>query len=119
VRDVLYVDDLLDAYDAAVNQIDTAGGEVYNIGGGPNHTMSVWTEFGPLLERLMRESGFANGIPISHSEWRPGDQLIYISNIQKAERELGWRPLVGIEEGIRRLYEWVVANRSLFDAGVK
>ena len=53
-------------------------------------------------------------IPVSWSDWRPGDQRIYVSDVRKAERELGWRPRVGVEEGIRRLYEWVIANRSLF-----
>jgi len=109
IRDVLFVDDLLDAYDAAIAHIDVAAGQVYNVGGGPAHTMSVWAEFGPILERLMGRS-----IPVSYSDWRPGDQRIIICDIRKAERELGWRPRVGVEEGIRRLYEWVVANRSVF-----
>lgn len=109
VRDVLYVDDLLDIYDAAVDQIETAAGQVYNVGGGPARTMSVWQEFGPLLERLA-------GCPVrvSYADWRPGDQQVYVSDIRKAEAELGWRPRVGVEQGIRQLYEWVVANRDLF-----
>ncbi|MEA3375868.1 MAG: SDR family NAD(P)-dependent oxidoreductase [Chloroflexota bacterium] len=109
VRDVLYVDDLLDIYDAAVDQIETAAGQVYNVGGGPARTMSVWQEFGPLLERLV-------GRPVraSYADWRPGDQQVYVSDIRKAEAELGWRPHVGVEQGIRQLYEWVVANRDLF-----
>jgi CDP-paratose 2-epimerase len=109
VRDVLFVDDLLDAYDASLAHIDVAAGQVYNVGGGPAHTMSVWAEFGPILERLMGSS-----IPVSYSDWRPGDQRIVICDIRKAGRDLGWQPRVGVEEGIRRLYEWVVANRSLF-----
>ena len=109
VRDVLFVDDLLNAYDAAIAYIDVAAGQVYNVGGGPAHTMSVWTEFGPILERLMGRS-----IPVSYDGWRPGDQRVVICDIRKAERELGWRPRVGVEEGIRRLYEWVVANQHLF-----
>ena len=110
VRDVLFVDDLLDAYDAAVAHIDVAAGQVYNVGGGPAHTMSVWAECGPLLERLM-----GRAIPVSYSNWRPGDQRVYVSDIRKAGRELGWQPRVGVEEGVRRLYEWVAANRVLFE----
>ncbi|MCK4315960.1 MAG: GDP-mannose 4,6-dehydratase, partial [Anaerolineae bacterium] len=72
-------------------------------------TMSVWAEFGPILERLI-----GHPIPVSGDDWRPGDQPIYISDIRKAGRELGWQPRVGVEEGIHRLYEWIVANRSLF-----
>ena len=110
LRDLLFVDDLLDAYDAAIARIDVAAGQVYNVGGGPAHTMSVWAGFGPILERLMGCS-----ISVSYSGWRPGDQRVYVSDIRKAERELGWRPRIGVEEGIRRLYEWVVANRELFE----
>ena len=109
VRDVLFVDDLLDAYDAAIDRIDASAGQVYNVGGGPARTMSVWAEFGPILERLI-----GHPIPVSGDDWRPGDQPIYISDIRKAGRELGWRPRTGVEEGIRRLYEWVIANRDLF-----
>ncbi len=47
---MLHVDDLLDAYDAAIENIDVAAGQVYNIGGGPENVMSVWAEFGPVGE---------------------------------------------------------------------
>mgnify|MGYP000108938016 CR=1 FL=1 len=104
VRDLLYIDDLLDLYDRAVERIDMTAGEVYNVGGGPANTLSVWAEFGPLLERLV-----GRPIPVSYDDWRPGDQRVYISDIRKAQRELGWVPRIGVEEGIRRLYEWVVA----------
>jgi CDP-paratose 2-epimerase len=110
VRDVLYVDDLLDAYDAAIGQIDGAAGQVYNIGGGPTLTMSIWAEFGPILQGLMGHS-----IPVSYDDWRPGDQRIYVSDIRKAEQELGWGPKIGVREGIHRLFDWVVANKALFD----
>ena len=109
VRDVLYVDDLLDVYDAAIDRIDTAAGQVYNIGGGPDRTMSIWKEFGPLLENLVGER-----IDVSYEDWRPGDQLIFVSDIRKAQRDLAWRPEVDVEQGIRQLYEWVVANKHLF-----
>jgi CDP-paratose 2-epimerase len=110
VRDVLYVDDLLDVYDAAIARIDVAAGQAYNIGGGPAQTMSVWAEFGSMLERLM-----GRAIPVSYSDWRPGDQRIYVSDIGKAKQELGWQPKIGVETGIHRLFEWVVANEALFE----
>ncbi|MBN1180261.1 MAG: GDP-mannose 4,6-dehydratase [Anaerolineae bacterium] len=109
VRDVLYVDDLLDAYDAAIAQIDRAAGEVYNVGGGSEFTLSVWSEFGPLLENLL---GWP--IPVSWGDWRPGDQHIYVSDIRKAQQELGWVPRVDVDAGVQRLTQWVVANRHLF-----
>ncbi len=109
VRDLLYVEDLLNAYDAAQAQIGTAAGKIYNLGGGPDKTMSVWKEFGPILEKHL-----GRPIPVSWSDWRPGDQRIYVSDISKARRELGWSPAVGVEEGIDRLFQWVEANRALF-----
>ena len=53
VRDVLHVDDLLNAYDAAIEKIEIAKGRVYNMGGGPSNVLAVWAEFGPLLEKLL------------------------------------------------------------------
>ncbi|HET92373.1 MAG TPA: NAD-dependent epimerase/dehydratase family protein [Chloroflexi bacterium] len=110
VRDVLFVEDLLDAYDAAVARIDVAGGQVYNVGGGPAFTMSVWAEFGPILEGLV-----GRPVAVAWADWRPGDQRIYVSDIRRAERDLGWRPRVGVREGIERLYEWVAGHRHLFE----
>ncbi len=111
VRDVLFVDDLLNAYDAAIARIDVTAGQVYNAGGGSENVMSIWAEFCPILERLMDRP-----IPVSYDpNWRPGDQRVVVCDIRKAEREFGWRPQVGVEEGIRRLYQWVVANRDLFE----
>lgn len=109
VRDVLWIDDLIAAYDAAADRIDVAAGQVYNIGGGPDNTMSIWVEFGPHLERLA-----GRAIPVTYSDWRPGDQPVYISDIHKARRDLGWRPKVLLQDGISRLWQWIDANPDLF-----
>ena len=110
VRDALFIDDLLDAYDIAVEHIDHAAGQVYNVGGGPDHTISIWVEFGPMLEKLL-----GRPVPVTHSEWRPGDQPVYISNINKIKRELGWAPRIGVREGMSRLFEWIRDNQHLFE----
>ncbi len=109
VRDILFVEDLLDAYDAAQAHIEQAAGKIYNIGGGPQNTMSIWLEFRSKLEKLVGHS-----VEAQYGEWRPGDQRIYVSDIRKAQRELGWKPKVGIDEGIQRLANWVMANSQLF-----
>ncbi len=110
VRDVLFIDDLLDAYDAAFGHIKTSAGQVFNIGGGRNNSIAVWTEFRPFLENLL-------GKPIKTRirEWRPGDQPVFISDIRKAQSLLGWQPKIGVEQGIRRLFNWVKENQSLFE----
>jgi CDP-paratose 2-epimerase len=109
IRDVLHVDDLLNAYDAAIAKIDTVRGRVYNLGGGPGNTMSIWTEFGPMLEKLLGKP-----IPVARGDWRPGDQKVFVADIRKAERELGWKPKVGVEKGVERLFGWVKGNQNLF-----
>ncbi len=109
VRDILFVEDLLDAYDAAFDHSDTAAGQIYNIGGGPQNVMSIWIDFGSLLEKL-----FGKSISVKRGDWRPGDQRIYVSDIRKAEQALGWTPRTSVETGIRRLFEWAKANQSLF-----
>jgi len=109
VRDVLYVDDLLDAYDTTIARVDRAAGQVYNLGGGPENVMSIWTEFGPRLEKLL-----GRPIPVAQGDWRPGDQRVFYADIRKAGRELGWQPKVGVEEGVGRLFEWVRENSKLF-----
>jgi CDP-paratose 2-epimerase len=110
VRDLLWVDDLLDAYDLAIEHPDRVAGEIYNLGGGPEFTLSVWSEFGPLLE-----AATGSKIEASFDDWRPGDQKTFVSDISRYREAVGWRPEVGPEEGIRRLAGWVAANRRLFD----
>jgi CDP-paratose 2-epimerase len=110
VRDILYVDDLLNAYDLAIEKIDISKGRVYNLGGGPDNVMSVWAEFGPKLENLL-----GNTIEVARGDWRPGDQRVFYADVRKAGTELGWKPKIAVEEGVQKLFEWVIANKSLFD----
>ena len=109
VRDILFITDLLDAYQAAIDRIDVAAGQVYNVGGGPENVLSVWAELGPMLQDLMGRK-----VDVACADWRPGDQRICIMDTRKAQRDLGWRPKVGVAEGVRTLYEWVAANKELF-----
>jgi CDP-paratose 2-epimerase len=110
VRDVLFVDDLVRAFRLAVDKIDKAAGEVFNIGGGPSNTMSVWAEFGQLVMEL---SG--RNISVNFDNWRPGDQPCYVSGIQKASELLEWRPLIDKETGVRRLWEWASSNLEILE----
>jgi len=109
VRDILHVDDLVNAYDLAIEKNEIARGKVYNLGGGPENVMSVWAEFGPKLEKLI-----GSAIQVARSDWRPGDQRVFYADITKAEKELGWKPKIGVETGVQMLFEWVKENKSLF-----
>ena len=108
VRDVLHIDDLLDGYDEAINHINVAEGQVYNIGGGPKNTISIWKEFGSMLEELV-----GHEISVSRENWRQGDQRIYVSDIRKARKELNWQPQISVEVGIRQLYSWIQGIRNI------
>jgi CDP-paratose 2-epimerase len=110
VRDVLWIEDLIAAYDAAAQHSTITAGQIYNIGGGVENTMSIWTEFGSLLAGLA-----GRPIPVTYREWRPGDQQIYVSDIRKAERDFGWKPRVSLKEGITQLWNWIDANPHLFE----
>jgi CDP-paratose 2-epimerase len=109
VRDILHVNDLLNAYDAAIENIDRAKGEVYNMGGGPHNILAVWAEFGPILEKLLGKK-----IEVARADWRPGDQRVFYADFSKAKRELDWEPKIDLEEGIEMLFDWVTANKDLF-----
>ena len=110
VRDILYIDDLVEAYDLAIENIEKTKGQVYNIGGGADNTISVWLEFKPLLEKL-----FNKKIDVNFSDWRPGDQPIFVSDIRKAKKDFGWEPKIKIDDGIKKLYEWISKNKHIFN----
>ena len=109
VRDVLHIDDLVAAYQAGIDRIDALRGEVLNLGGGPDNTLAIWSEFGPLLEELA-----GRPIAVIYGPWRPGDQRVFVSDVRRAAERLGWRPSVSPRDGIRRLYDWVAGNPELF-----
>ncbi|MBE2223044.1 MAG: SDR family NAD(P)-dependent oxidoreductase [Anaerolineae bacterium] len=109
VRDLLNVKDLIRAYEAGLARIDDLSGTAINLGGGPHNTLSVWTEFGPLLASLA-----GHEVPITHHEWRPGDQRVFIADIRKAKELLGWEPQISPQAGITDLYRWVESNKELF-----
>ena len=108
VRDVLFVDDLVSLYDKAYQNIELTSGRIYNVGGGPEHTLS--------LHELLGQLEILKGgkIPVRYDDWRPGDQRVYVSNIQRAKAELGWTPQIPAKKGVARLYDWVGKNRGLF-----
>lgn len=109
VRDLLHVYDLLDGYDLALEKIEATSGKVFNLGGGPANTISIWTEFGPMLEKMLGKP-----IPVTHGDWRPGDQSVFIADTRKAQSELGWQPKYNVEKGVKQLFDWVSANKNLF-----
>jgi len=106
VRDVLYVTDLLKSYEQFIQKGRKS--DVFNIGGGPQNTTSL-LEFIDLLEKKL---GYR--IRKRFKGWRASDQKVYISDISKVKKELGWCIRVPFEEGVERLLNWVQENKTLF-----
>jgi CDP-paratose 2-epimerase len=109
VRDILHINDLCRAYEAAVDRIDNIKGTALNLGGGPENTLAVWAEFGPLLESLV-----GRPVPVYRGPWRPGDQRVFVADIRLVRQKLSWQPTISPELGIAGLYRWVVDNKALF-----
>ncbi len=108
VRDVLYVEDLVEAYDRFIASDIQHG--VFNIGGGPGQTASL-LELLDLLEQLTGKRS-----PVTFTGWRPSDQKVYISDLTHIGRVLRWQPRTPFRDGLARLIEWVRANPGLFGA---
>lgn len=107
VRDVLYVTDLINAFDKFIQKRDSAKCEVFNMGGGAKNTMSL-IELLDILEKTTGKRPETN-----FSEWRPSDQKIYISDVSKAEKVLSWNVEISPEIGIKKLIEWVKENKHI------
>lgn len=108
VRDVLHIDDLLAAYAAVFEQPDAVTGQAFNVGGGPQHTLSLLE----LIELLQRRLG--KPIAPAFADWRPGDQKVFVSDIAKLRHATGWQPQIGVTDGVGRLVDWIAENRALF-----
>lgn len=101
VRDLLYIDDLLRAYEMAIDNLETTSGKIYNVGGGLVNSVS-------LIEALdVIESILQSKVKTEFFPWRPGDQKVFISNNNKALSDFGWSPQISVKDGIEKLYNWV------------
>jgi len=102
VRDVLFVEDLVDAMERAFANIDVVSGRAFNMGGGAANTTSLLE----LLELIGEITG--RRPDVTHDEWRPGDQRYYVSDTSLFSALTGWRAKHGLEQGVQRLHDWLV-----------
>jgi CDP-paratose 2-epimerase len=107
VRDVLFVDDLVEALLRARDCIDDVAGRAFNMGGGPRRTISL-LELIRLLEPLC-----GRRLHVTFDAWRTGDQRCYVSDTRAFETATGWRAKVGVEEGVQRLARWLMTSGRL------
>jgi CDP-paratose 2-epimerase len=108
VRDVLHVDDLLQAFDLVRNEPATFG-QVFNVGGGPQNAVSLLELIDKARSFTRREFNYMT------DKARPGDQLVYVTNHEKLTKLTGWRPQFSVDEILQSLYDWRRKNKSLFE----
>lgn len=107
VRDILFVEDLVEAFLQAHRKIDSLAGEVFNIGGGPKNTVSLLEILKIIKEKTGKEMN------VDFKEWRTGDQYYYVSNTSKFQEATGWKAAYSVEEGVEHLVRWLCENRSI------
>jgi CDP-paratose 2-epimerase len=101
VRDILWIDDLVDAMRRAMDRIDTVAGEVFNVGGGAPNAVTVRG----VIDRLQDVTG--RSVPVHTADWRPGDQRIYVSDTSRIQRVLDWKPRTSWKAGLEKLVDWL------------
>lgn len=107
VRDVLFIEDMLTLIDAQISRMDEFRGEVFNLGGGSDNSISLCE-----ATNMMREIS-GRSTSIAHSaQPRKGDILLYWTDIRKATQKLHWRPRVDLRTGFTRIFEWIRTNEA-------
>jgi CDP-paratose 2-epimerase len=110
VRDVLFVEDLVRAFLLAEANIDEIAGQAFNMGGGPSNTVSL-LELMDLIESL-----HGRRPQVSCEDWRVGDQRYYVSDPSRFSAATGWRPRVNVQEGVGKLYNWLLDFQGLAES---
>jgi CDP-paratose 2-epimerase len=101
VRDVLFVDDLVDAVVGAQQRVDELSGRAFNIGGGPERSIS-------LIELIDEIEALTGRRPAVHfAPWRRADQRYYVSDIRAFSSAANWCPKLSLRDGLARLHHWV------------
>jgi CDP-paratose 2-epimerase len=113
VRDILYVDDLVNAMLLARRAMPTIAGQAFNVGGGPANALSL-LELVDRIEAMLRRKPV-----VSFEPWRTADQRWYVSDIRRIGRVLGWEPRVGLDDGLRRLLSWMAGDAAVERAAAR
>jgi CDP-paratose 2-epimerase len=108
VRDVLYVGDLVRAFDAVRLSLPKTAGQIYNVGGGPENTVSLVE----LIDQICAMTG--KRLRYSHERRRPGDQLIYVSDYSKLAQHTGWKAKASVRETLLAIYTFWRAHPEIF-----
>lgn len=107
VRDFIHIDDIFEVVKLQIEDIDRYNGEVYNIGGGRENSLSL-QEMTRLCEEIT-----GNKISIEQvRENRPNDVRIYVSDSQKFENISGWKCRKDANQTFTEIYEWIKENEK-------
>lgn len=108
VRDFIFIDDVVDAYVAAVKKINKIKGKVLNVGSGKQCSV------GEVVKKVMKFTG--NNVK---AEWGTvkntgKEPICWRADISKAKRSLNWQPDYSIDRGLRKTIDWFKKNISLY-----
>jgi len=107
VRDVLYIDDLIDAYCLSYKNRKKVKGEIFNIGGGPQNQVSI-SEFIEYIKKKLNKP-----VRYKFSNWRPGDQKYFVSDNSKLYKYLKWTHKISMQNGVDKLIDWIEKNKHI------
>jgi len=107
VRDFIYIDDVLDAYESALS-LRKPSGEIYNIGSGRQH--SVGEVVDGIIGILGNEVTYETGVP---QAWK-NEPAFWQADIQKAKSELHWEPGYSLERGLTATVDWFKVHKGLY-----
>lgn len=107
IRDLLYVEDLINAYELAIKNITKVKGQAFNIGGGIKNAYSLLQVINIL------EDNFGYKIKIGFDKTRLGDQKYFVSKNEKIKKILGWKPKTDFKKGVKKMIEWQSNNLAI------
>ncbi|MBV9576514.1 MAG: GDP-mannose 4,6-dehydratase [Gammaproteobacteria bacterium] len=108
VRDVIFIDDIVNCYFSAIKHIDEIAGEAFNIGGGYQNSLSLLELFNFLNEELKINLNYET------LAWRKSDQKVFIADIEKAQQKLKWHPQISKRDGLKKMMAWIEENRGFY-----
>jgi CDP-paratose 2-epimerase len=106
VRDVLCVEDLMNAFEGVRAQMEQTAGEVYNVGGGLGNSISLLE----LIDEIEKLTG--KRLQYDFHPPRPGDQPVYVTDYSKLNKAIGWRPEINVRKTLESIYGWWVTHRK-------
>jgi len=113
VRDLLFVEDLVDAFEYCRARIDVLAGRAFNMGGGSANAVSIMEVLGQIEELTGMRT------PISFDAWRVGDQRYYVSDTQAFEAATGWQASTTVPQGLSALCQWLRRSEQPPQAAIR